>query len=310
MGLLLPLNRSIVLAMCSLAGATLSMREVTAQELEPRNFANTPVGLNFVLGGYAYTTGDVVFSASSPLTDGEVQTHSGLLAYVRSFDLGGLSAKAGVFVPYAGTSGSATAAGQTREREVHGFADPKFRITVNLFGAPALSLEEFARYKQDLIVGVVLDVTAPLGQYDPSKFLNIGTNRWSFNPELGISKALGDLTLEGSVAATVFARNSNFFGGQTLEQDPLFSVQSHVIYEFRPGFWASFDATYYTGGSTTIDGQVGESLENARLGVTAALTVSRNNSIKVFGSTGVYSRRGADFDAIGVAWQLRWGGGL
>ncbi len=73
---------------------------------------------------------------------------------------------------------------------------PVVSILDELLRAPALSVKEFADYRQDLIVGASLQVTAPLGQYDNSKMLNLGTNRWSFKPELGISKALGQWTLE------------------------------------------------------------------------------------------------------------------
>ena len=33
-------------------------------------------------------------------------------------------------------------------------------------------------------------------------------------------------------------------------------------------------------------------------------------SIKLYGSTGIYSRTDNDFWAVGIAWQYRWGGGL
>lgn len=61
---------------------------------------------------------------------------------------------------------------------------------------------------------------------------------------------------------------------------------------------------------TIIDGEEGESQESVRLGLTISFPVSRQNSIKLFGSAGLYSRTGSDFDALGVAWQVRWGGGL
>lgn len=64
-----------------------------------------------------------------------------------------------------------------------------------LYGAPALSLEEFRDYKTDIIVGASMEITPPLGQYDSDKLLNIGTNRWSFKPELGVSKAWGAFDL-------------------------------------------------------------------------------------------------------------------
>ncbi len=94
-------------------------------------------------------------------------------------------------LPFAEVSGSAKLAGQERERQVFGLADPLLRISVNVYGAAALSMEDFPTYRQDIIVGASLQVTAPLGQYDSTKLLNAGTNRWSFKPELGVSKAWG-----------------------------------------------------------------------------------------------------------------------
>ena len=95
-----------------------------------------------------------------------------------------------------------------------GFGDPRFRVSVNLFGSPALTAKEFANYKQDLIVGVSLQVSAPLGQYDDTKLLNLGNNRWSFRPELGFSKAWGPWTLEVAPSVTLFTVNPDFFYGQ------------------------------------------------------------------------------------------------
>jgi Putative MetA-pathway of phenol degradation len=285
-------------------------RSVHAQALEPRSYANTPVGINFVLLGYGYTEGDVGFDASSPIKDAKVHVHAGLLAYARSLDVWGLSGKALAVLPFAEASGSAKVAGQGRDRQVFGLADPLLRVSVNVYGAPALLMADFPTYQQDVIVGVSLQVTAPLGQYDSTKLLNVGTNRWSFKPELGVSKAWGPLILEVIPAITFFTDNNDFFGGKTLEQDPLYSVQGHLIYEFVPAFWAALNATYYAGGRTTIDGEKGQQLENVRLGLTAALSLSRHQSIKLYGSTGVYNRTDSDFWAVGIAWQLRWGGGL
>lgn len=284
---------------------------VHAQDLEPRAYVNTPVGLNFLIAGYAYSEGGVGTDPSVPLEDAKIQIHTTVLAYVRSLDVWGKSGKLDVVLPYAWVSGTATFAGEPRRRDVSGFADPRFRLSVNLYGAPALSLKEFADYKQDVIVGASLQVSAPLGQYDSDKFVNIGTNRWSVKPELGISKAFGPWTLELSTGVTFYTENGNFFGGKNLEQDPIYSVQGHLLYHFGTGVWGAVDGTYYTGGRTTIDGVSGNNLqENVRVGVTLALPVNRHNSIKLYGSTGVFARTGGDFNAVGIAWQYRWGGGL
>jgi hypothetical protein len=182
---------------------------------------------------------------------------------------------------------------------------------VNFYGAPALSLQEFAGYRQDLIVGASLQVSAPLGQYDADKLVNIGTNRWAVKPELGVSKAWGSWTLELATGVTFYSDNDDFLSGKTREQDPIYSVQGHLIYSFRSGVWGALNATYYTGGRATVDGVQGDNLQqNSRLGATVALPLDRHNSIKLYASTGVSTRTGSDFDAIGIAWQYRWGGGL
>jgi hypothetical protein len=287
-----------------------SPRSVHAQALEPRSYTNTPVGINFLLLGYGHTEGDVGFDESTPVQDARVRIDAGLLAYARSLDVWGLSGKVLAVLPVAEASGSAKVKGQGRDRDVFGLGDPLLRISVNFYGAPALSLNEFATYRQDLIIGASLQVTAPLGQYDSSKLLNVGTNRWSVKPELGVSKAWGPLTLELIPGITFFTNNNDFFGGKTLKQDPIYSLQGHLIYEFSPAFWAAFDSTYYAGGRTTIDGEQGPEPENVRLGMTAALSLSRHQSIKLYSSTGLYNRTDNNFWAIGIAWQFRWGGGL
>jgi len=282
-----------------------------AQSMEPRAYSNAPVGMNFLILGYAYQQGDVLLDPSVPVKDVSAKVHTAVLAYARSLDVFGKSGKIDIVVPYAWLSASGTANEVSQSRDVSGFADPAVRFSVNLYGAPALSFEEFKNYRQNTIFGVSLLVTAPLGQYDPDKLANIGTNRWSFKPEVGISQAWGRWTLEAIAAVTLFTNNDNFFGGKTREQDPMYSLQGHLIYNFQSGIWGALDATYYTGGSTTIDGVKGDDLQrNWRLGATLAVPVDLHNSIKFYGSRGVQTRAGGDFDLVGIAWQYRWGGGL
>jgi hypothetical protein len=292
-----------------LALVTLSL-EAYAQDLEPRAYANTPVGLNFLIGGYAYSKGTVGTDPSVPLTDTEVQLNSAVVAYVRTLDLWGRSGKIDLIIPYTWADGSAKLAGEGRTRKVSGFNDPRVRFSMLLYGAPALSFEEYRDYKPDVIIGTSFELTPPLGQYDSDKLLNIGTNRWSFKPEVGASKTFGPLTLELATGVRFYTDNNDFLNGRTLEVNPLYSVQAHLIYSLMSGIWLGLDGLYYTGGRATIDGRRGASLENARIGLTLALPITRYNSVKLYGSTDVYSKTGGNFDVVGVAWQLRWGGGL
>ena len=144
-----------------------------------------------------------------------------------------------------------------------------------------------------------------------SKLVNIGTNRWSIKPEIGVSKAWGPLTAEAAAGVFVFTDNNQPFQGNTLEQAPLYNLQGHLIYNFTQGIWGAFDANYYAGGRTTMDNKTADNLQqNWRVGGTLAFPLSRQNSIKLYGSTGVYSRTGSNFDIVGIVWQYRWGEGL
>ncbi|MGH7817199.1 MAG: transporter, partial [Candidatus Binatia bacterium] len=225
-------------------------------------------------------------------------------------DLWGRSGKVDFILPVAKAFGSAKLAGQEKKREVTGVGDPRLRFSALLYGGPALSLEEFQDYKSDLIVGTGLEVTLPLGQYDSDKLLNIGTHRWSFKPEVGVSKTVGPVTLELATGIRFYTDNNNFLDGKTLQVNSIYSVQGHLIYSITPGIWAGLDALYYTGGRATIDGKKGQYLENARVGLTVTLPVNRYNSIKIYGSTGVYAKTGGDFDIVGAVWLFRWGAGL
>ncbi|MGB7551468.1 MAG: hypothetical protein WBM15_07905 [Chromatiaceae bacterium] len=124
-----------------------------AQDIEPRAYANAPIGINFLIGGYAWTRGALATDTAAPVTAAQFTTSSAALGYVRVLDLGGQSAKFDVILPYTWLSGSAEYAGEPIERRVDGLGDPRLRLSVNLYGAPALTLKEFAKYHQDLIVG-------------------------------------------------------------------------------------------------------------------------------------------------------------
>jgi len=284
---------------------------VHAQDLEPRAYSNTPTGMNFLLVGYQYSEGALLFDPALPITDANAKVNMGLLAYVRTMGIAGKSAKAGVLLPYADLSADKYVDGAYRTRETDGLVDPAFYFTLNLYGAPALSLKEFKDYQQDTIIGFTFKLTAPLGVYEPDKLLNIGTNRWSFKPEFGISKAIGRWTLDAAAAAVLYTDNDEFDNGKTRQQDPIYSLQGHVIYSFKNHIWAAVSATYYTGGRTTIDGATRDDLQqNWRTGFTVAFPVNRNHSIKLFGNSGVSTRTGTDYDSLGIAWQYRWGGGF
>jgi len=279
--------------------------------MEPLQYTNSPIGLNFLITSYAYQTGSVLADPSLPVSNVKATVDTAVLAYSRIIDCWGQSGSLALVLPYAWATASGDVFEQSRTVDRTGLADLTMRASVNLFGAPALSMEQFPGYHQDIIVGVDLVVTAPSGQYIASKLVNIGTNRWSFEPGLGVSKAVRQWTLELDSGVTFFTDNDEFFGNNVRRQDPLFSVQGHAIYNFNRKLWAALDATYYTGGRTSVNGNLNSDLlRNSRWGVTFADSITRHNSIKLYYNSGLAERSGTDFKVYGIAWQYRWGAGL
>ena len=292
---------------CVIMVCGLWLSQAQAQQMDPRSYSNVPTGLDFVLGGYSHSEGDVLVDPTVPIKDVDAKVDAYLVGYVHTLAVRSQSATVGLVVPYATISANGLVEGRSASVTRSGFGDPTLRMTLNLLGAPALPIKEFGRYRQDVIVGLTLLVAAPLGHYDPERLVNVGTNRWSFKPELGISKALGKWTFEGAFGVTFFTENDEFLVSHTKQQDPLYAVRGHVIYNFNPRLWGSLDATYYEGSRSSVDGAESDDLqETTRWGGNLSFAVNRNHSLKLYFNSGVSARTGTDFDTVGLGWQYRW----
>jgi hypothetical protein len=279
------------------------------QELEPRALTNLPVGTNFVALGYAYAQGNVLLDPAIPVEDLDSKIHTFVGAYVRAIDFFGLSSKIDFWVPVADADWKGELEGVDTARAVTGFGDPRARLSVNFVGAPALRGAEYAGWTQKTIVGVSLQAIMPLGQYDSSKLLNLGSNRWTFRTQLGVSQVAGPWTFEAFVGAWFFTDNTDFFGGSTVEQRPLLVGKLHVIRAFTRGWWLALDGGYGYGGRTILDGDEKETrISTARFGLTFAAPLARQHTVRLTLASGARVERGADFDAISVSYQYRWGG--
>lgn len=285
----------------------LAAAQVRAQELEPRAYSPNPVGANYVLAGYVHSSGGVLFDPSLPFSDVEAKLHALAVSYGRTFDLLGRSALVGAVLPYVWGDVSGNVGEDRREASRSGAGDMRMRLSVNLLGGPALTPGEFAARRPGTTLGASLSVVIPTGQYDADRLVNIGSNRWAFKPEVGISQPLGRWQLEAYAGVWLFTTNSSFYGGQRREQDPLTSLQAHVSYTFRQRLWLAANATWYRGGRTSLDGVAKADLqENTRFGLTLSLPVSARQSLKLTWNDGASTRIGGDFTTWGVAWQLLW----
>jgi len=280
---------------------------VRSQQLEPRAYSPAPVGLNMIILGDAVSSGDVAFDPSIPITNGHASLNVAAAGYLQTVDLFGRYGNVGFVVPYVRGDVNGLYLGQYAQAHRSAFADPSIRLSVNLYGAPAMTPREFAAYRETTVLGASLVVVAPFGSYDSTKLLNIGSNRWGFKPELGLSHAIGRWVLEADLAVWLYTDNTNFRNGNVRTQDPIGALQLHAIYTIRPRLWIAVDSTYYNGGRTTINGQRNFDLQqNSRAGVTLAVPVGRQQAVKIAFSDGARTSIGGDFRTVGISYQYGW----
>jgi len=292
-----------------LAGAILAARAgaASAQQLEPRAYVPVPVGVNVVGAPFVYQTGSVVTDPSLPIQNVDAKVEAIAAFYDRSFSFLGRSATALVTVPYAWAQVTGDVFEQARKVTRSGLTDMQVRFSSNILGSPALSPQEFARTPIQTALGASLTVTAPTGQYDGTKLINLGTNRWGFKPELGLSAPAGRWTLEAYAGAWFYTPNDDFFGGHRRTQDPLVEFQGHAGYNFRPGLWLALDAVWYSGGQTTTAGVLDDDrLANSRVGATLAIPLGHGHDLKLAGARGASTRFGQNFTTVGLTYQYHW----
>lgn len=301
-----PTMRAFVVAAVLLLAAAPAF----SQELEPRAYAASPVGANFLVAGYGYTWGPVVFDPSLPISDVNAHVHVLPLGYGRTFGLFGMQSLATVALPLVRghVKGKVMESDSAVTRT--GIGDLRVKLSLNLIGGRALRPADFAqRPRSKWIAGTSLTVSAPTGQYYPDKLINIGTNRWAFKPELGVSSRWGEkFYLEGYAGVWLYTANhSSFPGSNTREQRPLTSLQTHASYTFRRHDWVALDYTWYTGGETsTNDGPDVGRLNNSRIGATGSLGLDAKQSLKLNASTGASGRVGSKFRAVTLVYQRIW----
>lgn len=282
---------------------------VLAQDLEPRSFSQAPVGMNFGLLVYGHSTGEVLFDQAVPITEARGRVNSVAAAYVRTLDFLGASSKVAVVVPYAWGHWHGLLDGEYASTSRSGFADPLVTLSVNFIGAPAIKMSQMQSYTNHTVVGASLMVMAPLGQYDPAKLINLGQNRWGFRPRLGVSHRTGGWTLEAMGSVRLYTDNSDFFGGLTASQDPLWAIQGDVVHQFRSGIWFGIGAGISRGGKTATNGNYGDTYnKNTRWGAVLSYPLSSTHSVKLMYIDGLRTRLGSDFDQVSVSYQVRWGG--
>jgi hypothetical protein len=283
-----------------------------AQQLEPRAYSTSPTGVNMAILAYGYSAGDLNFDPSLPVDNASARINSIAIAYFRSINALGRSANVTVALPYTFGHLQGDYLGVFLPIYRSGMSDISVRFAINLYGARAMQLKEFASYRQRTNIGASIAVSAPTGQYDPAKLINIGANRWALKPEVGVSHAFRNTRwiLDAYAGAWLYTPNNNL-NGLRRTQSPIASAQFHLSYDFGRRLWAAFDANLFRGGRTALNGVKRNDLQtNSRVGGTISVPLTRRQSVKFAYARGAYTTIGGDFQTFSFSYQYLWGGGM
>jgi hypothetical protein len=293
-----------LLALLALAAGS---QPAVGQELEARAYAPNPVDARFLVLSWSHSDGDMLLDSSSPIKDFEVRADSYTAGIGGTFALWDRLASVAVAVPYVDGTATGLVNGIPARADRTGTADLRLRLTLNVLSGSAQTMADFMRAPPDRTLGVSLVVNAPSGEYFDDKLVNLGTNRWALRPEFGGSRRFGRWNLDGSLGVWLYGDNDEFLGSKQRAQDPLTTLQGHLSYTFAPRLWLGASGTWYTGGTTSVDGVSDRNRQdNSRAGLTLAIPVGKKNSVKLAWSKGVTARFGGDLETYSLSWQYLW----
>jgi len=167
---------------------------------------------------------------------------------------------------------------RTEVVDVFGLLDATAMFRVGLLNMPALDLEQFLKRELEFQLSGIICITLPIGQYDQSRRVNLGGNRWAFKigtpMVIPLNKNKKNIFQWGIVpSVTFFTNNTEPFTGDVKTQKPLFWLEQHLSYNFAKNFWASLNLDYQYGGEASVDGSSSGNVINT-LGAGASMSYS------------------------------------
>lgn len=210
-----------------------------------------------------------------------------MVGFAHTFALFDRSAMAAVILPMGRISGDVKVGNNWVNQQASGFGDPMLEFDINLIGPRSQkNIPDAMRYEPGFSLDLLADLALPIGEYDNTKQLNIGQNRWYGRLGMPVTVQLGPwipgqrTTLEFLPAVWLFGDNTDFVG-KTMKTDPMYQLDAHLTRDFTEHAWGSLDASWYSGGQATINGVKGSKLNNLGVGLTLGYTVNDNLNLTV-----------------------------
>src|SRR5579862_8665650 len=200
-----------------------------AQFTDPRTYTVSPVGVNQLETDFGYARADASIDNSLVIGGAHLKLQQATVSYSHNFSLLGDLAWLKASAPLARLSGYV--AGTRISGSTSGAGDASLELATLIKGGQALSAAEFSKYESATTCGMGVTVTAPTGEYNSNKLLNLGAHRWSIKPEVGISQPFGaerTWVIDGYVNTYFFSDNTSYRGTEVLRQEPLPGLEAHI----------------------------------------------------------------------------------
>ena len=280
----------------------------SAQFNDARAYDNTPVGVSQLELSYAHVHSNASLDPSLAIGGADLNLNQGTIAYTHYFGVFHRLAWLEAAVPLAGLDGSI--AGTNVQGSIAGAGDSSYQIAALLKGGQALSIEQFASYKPSTSLGLSLTITAPTGLYNSNKILNLGSDRWSFKPEIALSYPFGadqKWEFDAYGNTSFYTDNSSYQGKEILRQEALPGLEGHISYSFNERIWASLDTRYSFRGTTSVDGvSQNNAQQNFIVGSELNISLSPQNSLTFVFAKAIVHQNGPTATAFSIKYDYTW----
>lgn len=282
-----------------------------AQFTDARNYDNAPIGVNQLGVGYAFGHGSGSIDPSLAIAGANLNLNQVTIEYARYFGLFHRLMRVEAAVPVAHLAGAVT--GSTIEGSTAASGDSSYAATMLLKGGPALSVAQFDDYRPATVLGVSLTVTAPTGRYNADRILNLGSDRWSFKPEIAWSHPFGPeqkWQLDAYANGHFYTDNTAYRGRRVLRQEPLAGCEGHISYSFKGNVWISLDTRYSFRGTTFVDGvDQGNAQQNLIVGSEMNWSINARHSLLLAVAKAAVHHNGPAIVGFSVKYDYTWGKG-
>lgn len=233
---------------------------------DARDYVPLPAGTTLLATYFNHVSATNFYSKGKKVSsDTNLGANIGVLRPVYYTQLGPFTMDPQAIIPFGEESlhVNGTGGGEVKSS---GLADPIVTATVWFINDP----------KSKTWLGFTPFLTVPLGEYDKNKAINLGANRFAFKPEIGFVKGFGNLLFDLTANVEFYTDNKDFSpAGVTLKQDPVFTVETHMSYDFNQSFFTSLDYFYHNGGKTTVAGvKQDDAKDDHTLGLTLGFMLS------------------------------------